>query len=155
MQRIEQRRQNLPVSLWSFEIPKDLILCAKTLLDYFIEVKLALGPPPLGMEESDDEAPYDYHRIRRILELPTGNVTPSQITQAHIPSRIDERYTQESALKLMRDIELLGLGELSDSSKAGRPTTILHKRKLDTLGQEKQDLLLKRIKVDKDKYTTC
>lgn len=54
----------------------------------------------------------------------------------------------------MRDIELLGLGELSDSSRAGRPTTILQKQKLDTLDQEKQDLLLKRIKVDKDKYTT-
>ena len=40
------------------------------------------------------------------------------------------------ALKLMRDIELLGLGELSDSSRAGRPT-ILRKRKLDTLDQEK------------------
>lgn len=107
------------------------------------------------MEESDDETPYDYHRIRRILELPTPNVTPSQITQAHIPSRTDGRYTRESALKLMRDIELLGLGELSDSSGAGRPTTVLRKRKLDTLDQEKQDLLLKRIKVDKDKYTTA
>ena len=62
---------------------------------YFIEVKLALGPPLHGMEESDDEAPYDYHRIRRILELPTGNVTPSQITQAQIPSRIDGIYLRE------------------------------------------------------------
>ena len=117
--RIEQRQQNIPVSPWSFQIPKDLILRAKILLDYFIEVKLALGPPPHSMEESDDETPYDYHRIRRILELPTPNVTPSQITQAHIPSRTDGRYTRESALKLMRDIELLGLGELSDSSGAG------------------------------------
>ena len=112
------------------------------------------SPSPHNVDESDDETPYDYHRIRRILELPTATVTPSQITQAHIPSRIDGRYTRESALKLMRDIELLGLGELSDSSRAGRPTTILRKRKLDTLDQEKQDLLLKRIKVDKDKYTT-
>ena len=90
------------------------------------------------MEESDDETPYDYHRTRRILELSTATVTSSQITQAHIiPSRIDGRYTRERALKLMRDIEYLGLGELSDSNRAGRPTTNLHKRKLDTLDQEK------------------
>ena len=55
----------------------------------------------------------------------------------------------------MRDIEHLGLGELSDSNRAGRPRTILHKRKLDTLDQEKQDLFLKRIKVDTDKYATA
>ena len=93
MLRIEQRQQNIPVSPWSFQIPKDLILHAKIFLDYFIEVKLALGPSPQNVEESDDETPYDYHRIRRILELPTATVTPSQITQAHIPSRIDGQYT--------------------------------------------------------------
>ena len=96
--RIEQRQQNITVSPWNFQIPKDLILRAKILLDSFIEIKLALGLPPHSMEESDDETPlYDYHRIRRILELPTATVTPSQITQAHIPSRIDGRYTRESA----------------------------------------------------------
>ena len=147
MLRIEQRQQTIPVSPWSFQIPKDLILRAKILLNYFIEVKLALGPSPHDVEESDDKTPHDYNRIKRRL-------APSQITQAHIPSRTDGRYTQESALKLMREIELLGLGELSDSSRAGRPITILRKRNLDTLDQEKQDLLLKQIKVDNDKYTT-
>ena len=52
---------------------------------------------------------------------------------------MDDTPERVHALKLMRDIEHLGLGELSDSNRAGRPTTILHKHKLDTLDQEKQD----------------
>ena len=68
---------------------------------------------------------------------------------------MDDTPERVHALKLMRDIEHLGLGELSDSNRAGRPTIILRKRKLDTLDQEKQDLLLKHIKIDTDKYTTA
>ena len=105
--RIEQKKQNLPLSPWSFEISKDLIIRAKV-LDYFIEVKLALGPPPHTLDNNED-AVYDYHRIKRILELPTAIVTPSQVTQAHIPQRVDGKYTRESALKLMRDIESMAL----------------------------------------------
>ena len=50
----------------------------------------------------------------------------------------------------MKDIETLSLGELSKSTRGGRPTITLRKRKLDTLTQEEQELLLKKIKGDKD-----
>ena len=52
----------------------------------------------------------------------------------------------------MEDLKDLNLAVLSTTSGRGRPTTILHKRKLEDLSEEEKDLMFKKIKLDKDKY---
>ena len=74
------------------------------------------------------------------------------ISQAHIQSRVNGRYPREGALKLMQDIDDLQLGVLSTSDGPGRPTRTLQKRKLEEMDDTQKDFLLKKLKVDKDKY---
>lgn len=102
LHRIEQRSKDLDVCPWTFIIPKHIILCAKSVLDYFIAQKFALRSEPSRQHHStheDDD--YDYHRLQRIMELPSQIITPSMISQAHIQPKINGRYPREGALKLM------------------------------------------------------
>ena len=75
------------------------------------------------------------------------------ISQAHIQKRTDGRYTREAAVKLMEDVKALSLGTVEESAGTGRPTKLLRKRKLHELSEDTLDLLLKKIKVDRNKYT--
>ena len=125
------------------------------MLDYFIAQKFAFGiqvPHHNHSTQSDDPDEYDHHRLRRIMELPSQIITPSMISQAHIQARVNGRYPREGALKLMQDIDNLQLGVLSTSDSPGRPTRTLRKRKLEEMDDTQKDFLLKKLKVDKDKY---
>ena len=129
---------------WSFEIPKDALLKAAALLDYFVAQKFAIANPPREVTSQEDEL-YDWHRLRRILELPSTVITPSMISQAHIQKRSAAgRYTCDAAVKLMEDIETLQLGSMEESTGTGRPTKLLRKRKLDELNEDALDILIKK-----------
>ena len=97
-------------------------------------------------------ASYDWHRLRRILELPSPTITPSMISQAHIQQRVNGHYSRQDAVKLMEDITKLELGNIEQTAGMGRPTTVLRKRKLSELSDEQSELMFKKIKVDKSKY---
>ena len=150
LHRLELKAQNQPIPDWSFEIPVEILKRTKILLDYFIDEKFAILPPPREMNSESDG--YDCHRLRRILELPHVNITPALISQSHIQVRKNGRYCRDDALKLMEDLKDLNLALLSTTSGRGRPTTILRKRKLEDLSEEEKDLMFKKIKLDKDKY---
>ena len=133
---------------WSYQISKEILIKSAAFLEYFISQKFALGNPPHAQGNSGitDGNNYDWHRIRRILELPNSTITPSMISQAHIQQRTNGRYRREDAVKLMEDIEELQLGLIEQTSGMGRPTKLLRKRKTTELAEEQMDLLLKKLK---------
>ena len=85
LHRLELKAQNQPIPDWSFEIPVEILKRTKILLDYYIDEKFAILPPPREMNSESDG--YDWHRLRRILELPHVNITPALISQSHIQVR--------------------------------------------------------------------
>ena len=114
---------------WNYQISKEILIKSAAFLEYFISQKFALCNPPhaqgnFGITDANN---YDWHRIRRILELPNSTITPFMISQAHIQQRTNGRYRREDAVKLMEDIEELQLGLIEQTSGMGRPTKLLRK----------------------------
>ena len=60
---------------WSYKIPKNALLKASVLLDYFIAQKFAISHHRTSSMQEDEA--YDWHRLRRVLELPSGVIIPS------------------------------------------------------------------------------
>lgn len=115
-QSLHRIQEGLPSDVqWSYQIPKDALLKSTALLDYLIAQKFAITNPPRENTQEDED--HDWHRLRRVLELPTTVITPSMISQAHIQMRSAAgRYTRDAAVKLMKDIESLHLGTVEESS---------------------------------------
>ena len=89
LHRLELKAQNQPIPDWSFEIPVEILKRTKILLDYFIDEKFAILPPPREMNSESDG--YDWHRLRRILELPHVNITPN-ITDQPVTHSSSEKW---------------------------------------------------------------
>ena len=132
LHHLELKRRGEDVPEWSYEIPKDTLLQAKVLMDYFINQKFAMLRQGYANGGPTELEKYDWHRLRRILELQSVAVTPSMISQAHIQIRAaDGRYHRDDAIKLMEDLRSLNLVELDLRGGRGRPTTVLRKRRID------------------------
>ena len=138
---LELKRRGEDVPEWSYEIPKDTLLQAKVLMDYFINQKFAMLRQGCANGGPTELEKYDWHRLRRILELQSVAVTPSMISQAHIQIRTaDGRYHRDDAIKLMEDLRSLNLVELDLRGGRGRPTTVLRKRRIDDLSEDEKDI---------------
>ena len=141
---------------WKFEIPKETLVRAKTLLDYFIDEKLAIRRHVRSQNSSSNESDsnqYDWHRLRRIMELNQSVIPPFLITQKHITKKTaDGRYTREDAIKLMLDLQTLEMGKVEQTQGPGRHTQIFRKRKLEDFNKQQLEVFTKQLKVDRDKY---
>ena len=97
------------------------------MLDYFIEQKLAIDRH-LWSENSStsgDSDQYDWHRLRRIMELDQAVLLPFLVTQKHITKKTAEgRYTRKDAIKLMLNLQTLEMGSVEQTHGLGRHTQV-------------------------------
>ena len=134
--------QQLDSCEWSFEILCEFMKMAITLMNFCIEQKFALGKLPTSSQhpadsaEDEDQESFDYHRIKRLLELESP-LTITKITQKHIQKRVENKYRKEEAESLMDDVVKLGLGHINveeyQAGKQNRMKKILKKRALEDL----------------------
>lgn len=147
-----------PSIQWQYTITKDHMLKAIYLVNFLIEQKFSLGKEKHSVTEStaESDVPSDLHRMKRLLEL-SSPVTVAKISQNHIQRRVDKKYRKEEAIDLMEEAAKYDLATVvTEKYNAGRNERLkkeLRKRTADNLTDKSKDIL-KRMKVDMDKYFT-
>ena len=90
---------------WTYTVPKAIVEYSYNLVTYLVSSKFNLYSTSLASERQE----YDWHGLKRVLHLPNALVTTTHITHAHICKPIERRYTRESAIHLMEQLEALQL----------------------------------------------
>ena len=153
----EEGNQEHPV--WSFAILCEFVQRAIVLMNFCIDQKFALGKPPfqpteVHREEDKECFGIDEHRVKRLLEL-ASPITVTKISQSHIQKRVEKKCRKEEAEVLMEEVVSINLGDIVvedyQAGKQRRAKKTLAKRKIDELTEENKQLL-KKLKVDMDKY---